>query len=441
MGPPGRRRQSVPSSRLSRLSRGQWFRGLADRMGACPCPPRERVRTPRRRRARLLQEPLDGRVRLRPGPCRRLRTGPVAATTRNSSLPSPSTPVTGPRLLVAGGDAAQRTMLQECLASAIVRLAGNAGGILGPRQLPSPAANAHRSSRVGFVQRSGIQFHWENRGYGTFEDFLASLSSRKAQGHPPGTPRGGRQRRHHSQAQRRQPDRRRMERLLRLLPGHRRPQVGNPLPDPRVLRPGSATACGTMSSWSCAGGTAAGSPARSTSSVSRRCSDATGAVSRDHRMLHFECCYYQAIAYAIENGLSRVEAGAQGGHKIQRGYHAGHHVFLALVRPQRHARGRRKSLRTGRLTRRRAGRLHRTRDVALPPGLTCGSHSHASTGAGAGHSGRTGPGELRRVQGAHGSLGPGSGRFRSRDRITQGPADAHIDWNSGNRLMAAVIRS
>ena len=36
--------------------------------------------------------------------------------------------------------------------------------------------------------------------------------------------------------------------------------------------------------------------------------------------LHFECCYYSAIDEAIERGLPRVEAGAQGEHKIQRGY-------------------------------------------------------------------------------------------------------------------------
>jgi predicted N-acyltransferase len=36
--------------------------------------------------------------------------------------------------------------------------------------------------------------------------------------------------------------------------------------------------------------------------------------------LHFECCYYQAIEFAIERGLSRVEAGTQGPHKVQRGY-------------------------------------------------------------------------------------------------------------------------
>ena len=40
----------------------------------------------------------------------------------------------------------------------------------------------------------------------------------------------------------------------------------------------------------------------------------------DHPCLHFELCYYRAIDYAIANGLGRVEAGAQGGHKLARGY-------------------------------------------------------------------------------------------------------------------------
>ncbi len=44
-----------------------------------------------------------------------------------------------------------------------------------------------------------------------------------------------------------------------------------------------------------------------------------GAIE-DHPFLHFECCYYQAIDYAIATGLSRVEAGAQGEHKLARGY-------------------------------------------------------------------------------------------------------------------------
>lgn len=40
----------------------------------------------------------------------------------------------------------------------------------------------------------------------------------------------------------------------------------------------------------------------------------------DHPFLHFEVCYYQAIDYALTHGLKRVEAGAQGGHKLVRGY-------------------------------------------------------------------------------------------------------------------------
>ncbi|OYW44678.1 MAG: hypothetical protein B7Z36_06315 [Novosphingobium sp. 12-63-9] len=40
----------------------------------------------------------------------------------------------------------------------------------------------------------------------------------------------------------------------------------------------------------------------------------------DKPFLHFELCYYQAIDHAIARGLSRVEAGAQGGHKLARGY-------------------------------------------------------------------------------------------------------------------------
>ncbi len=40
----------------------------------------------------------------------------------------------------------------------------------------------------------------------------------------------------------------------------------------------------------------------------------------DHPCLHFELCYYQAIDFAIAHGLNRVEAGAQGSHKLARGY-------------------------------------------------------------------------------------------------------------------------
>jgi predicted N-acyltransferase len=40
----------------------------------------------------------------------------------------------------------------------------------------------------------------------------------------------------------------------------------------------------------------------------------------DHAFLHFELCYHQAVDWAIAQGLRRVEAGAQGEHKLARGY-------------------------------------------------------------------------------------------------------------------------
>ena len=57
----------------------------------------------------------------------------------------------------------------------------------------------------------------------------------------------------------------------------------------------------------------------------------------DRPFLHFELCYYQAIDFAIARGLSRVEAGAQGDHKIARGYlprttHSAHFIADPALR-------------------------------------------------------------------------------------------------------------
>jgi len=61
-----------------------------------------------------------------------------------------------------------------------------------------------------------------------------------------------------------------------------------------------------------------------------------GAVEQ-RPFLHFELCYYQAIDYAIERGLARVEAGAQGPHKLARGYqpvatHSAHYIADPALR-------------------------------------------------------------------------------------------------------------
>jgi uncharacterized protein len=57
----------------------------------------------------------------------------------------------------------------------------------------------------------------------------------------------------------------------------------------------------------------------------------------DHPFLHFEVCYYQAIDFAIRRGLKRVEAGAQGEHKLARGYrpvlmHSAHDIADPALR-------------------------------------------------------------------------------------------------------------
>ncbi len=71
---------------------------------------------------------------------------------------------------------------------------------------------------------------------------------------------------------------------------------------------------------------------------------AIGAPIEEHPCLHFEVCYYQAIDYAIQHGLARVEAGAQGAHKLARGYLPVHDLQRALDQGWRlAARGRRLS--------------------------------------------------------------------------------------------------
>jgi uncharacterized protein len=61
-----------------------------------------------------------------------------------------------------------------------------------------------------------------------------------------------------------------------------------------------------------------------------------GAVEH-HPFLHFEVCYYQAIEYAIANKIATVEAGAQGEHKLARGYvpvttHSSHYIADPALR-------------------------------------------------------------------------------------------------------------
>ena len=228
----------------------------------------------------------------------------------------PFTPATGPRLLIAPGDNAGD--VRQTLIAGLTAVAEN-------RDLSSVHATFLQDQdraafeEAGWLIRIGCQYHWQNEGYATFEDFLGALSSRK---------------RKDIRKERRGIGEAEIE-MVTLTGGDLKPEhwdvfyrfyidtsdrkwgspyltrdffhrIGRTMADRIVLilarRHGEwvAGALNLLGSdalygrnWGC---------------------------GADFKFLHFETCYYQAIDYAIANGLKRVEAGAQGEHKIQRGY-------------------------------------------------------------------------------------------------------------------------
>ncbi len=228
----------------------------------------------------------------------------------------PFTPATGPRLLVAE-TTSQREELQRALAAGIIQLA---------RELKVSSAHVTFAteaehtlmSEEGLMPRLSEQFHWKNEGYTTFDDFLAALSSRKRK-----TIRREReianqrvqisiltgndiQERHwdaffrfYMNTSDRKWGQAYLNRKFFSLLGER-------LKESVVLVMGEengALVCGALNLRG--GDTLFG---RNWGTVV------------DYPMLHFEVCYYRAIEFAIAHKLAWVEAGAQGEHKIQRGY-------------------------------------------------------------------------------------------------------------------------
>jgi hypothetical protein len=176
-----------------------------------------------------------------------------------------------------------------------------------------------RLGALGFLQRTDQQFHWENAGYSCFGDFLAQLSSMKrknlrrerAQALEAGIEiewvTGGDLREHHWDAF--------FEFYMDT--GSRKwgspyltreffSLVGAAMPDRVLLVMAKREGRYVAGALNFIG------------------SDALygrnwGAIEH-HPFLHFEVCYYQAIDFAIARELKRVEAGAQGAHKLARGY-------------------------------------------------------------------------------------------------------------------------
>ena len=227
----------------------------------------------------------------------------------------PFTPVPGPRLLVAP-DAPPDT--KATLIAGLVEFTRQRG--ISSLHINFPEdGDAEALFDAGFLKRMGQQFHWNNDGYKDFDDYLAALNSRKRkavkkerrEATAPGLEidvlTGSDLQPKHWDAFYRfylaTSDRKwgsaYLNRKFFAL-------IGERMADKIVLvmaRRGQEYVAGAFNILG-----------RET--IYGRNWGSHG----DHRMLHFECCYYRAIEFAIDHGLKRVEAGAQGPHKLQRGY-------------------------------------------------------------------------------------------------------------------------
>ncbi len=228
----------------------------------------------------------------------------------------PFTPVTGPRLLVRPD--AEADTVASALIAGMVELARRYK--VSSLHVTFPTrADWRRLGAAGFLQRIGRQFQWHNRGYRSFDDFLAELASRKRKairkerrkasesGIVIRTLQGEAIEPRHWDAFHRfylaTSDRKWGSPYLTRAFFHR---LGEALSERVVLVVAEDRGEPVAGALNLLGGdTLYG---RNWGSLGH------------YRFLHFEACYYRAIEFAIEHGLARVEAGAQGEHKLQRGY-------------------------------------------------------------------------------------------------------------------------
>ena len=224
----------------------------------------------------------------------------------------PFTPATGTRLL------SPDPQVQQALLAGMTQIAER-GGASGVHVTFCTQAEAELGAAAGFLPRLTQQFHWLNRGYASYDDFLAALSSRKRK-----TLRKERQRAQDFGG-----------RIVHLTGDDLKPHHwdafwafyqdtgGRKWGTPYLTRAFFDRIHETMRDdillvmAETDGRPIAGA-------LNFLGPDAVygrywGCVE-DHAFLHFELCYHQAIDHAIAHGLSRVEAGAQGDHKLARGY-------------------------------------------------------------------------------------------------------------------------
>jgi predicted N-acyltransferase len=178
---------------------------------------------------------------------------------------------------------------------------------------------ARDGEAMGLMRRSSQQFHWLNDGYADFDAFLGALSSRKRKNIRKERERaqafGGEIRAYTGDALR--PEHWDAFWVFYQDTGARK--WGMPYLT-RAFFDGRRRRCATTCFW-CWPNATGGPVAGALNFIGRDTLFGRywGCIE-DHPCLHFELCYYQAIDFAIAHGMGRVEAGAQGQHKLARGY-------------------------------------------------------------------------------------------------------------------------
>jgi len=228
----------------------------------------------------------------------------------------PFTPATGRRLLVRPGPDAD--VIRAALAAGLVEVCRRheASGV---HATFLPEDEARLLSARGFLLRTDQQFHWDNAGYASFEAFLEALSARKRKT----IRRERREALAHGISVHWLSGRELTEEVWDAFFNFYMETGSRKWGRPYLTRQFYSLVCERMAGRIVlimakrAGRWIAGA-------INFLGSDALygrhwGAIEH-HPFLHFEICYYQAIAYAIEHRLKRVEAGAQGEHKLARGY-------------------------------------------------------------------------------------------------------------------------
>jgi len=226
-------------------------------------------------------------------------------------IAAPFTPANGPRLLLQDESLAPHLLKAAETVCANNGLSSAHATFIAPEQRGLFEAG-------GWLMRSDIQFHWLNRGYASFDDFLGALTSRKRKDlrKERAAACAGLTIRHLSGSDIREEhwdafwvfyqDTGARKWGRPYLTREAFSLLGERMGDRIILILAYDGATPIAGALNFAG------------------SDALygryWGCTREVRFLHFELCYYQAIDIAIARGLAGVEAGAQGGHKLARGY-------------------------------------------------------------------------------------------------------------------------